>query len=184
MSKFRLSFVTNSSSSSYICEICGRHEEGWDISLSEIEMFECENGHIFCEDEAVETPNYKEYLEECLKDEADKLAKLSDMGEDELESMAYDYELRYYLPEKYCPICQFISYSEYDMARYLEKTKGISRDEVFAEVKKTNKRRKKLYDEEYIRYVCKQFNLMEDELVNDVKSKYNTYKDFKQFIRS
>lgn len=33
--KFRKDFVTNSSSSSYVCEICGRTESGWDMELSE-----------------------------------------------------------------------------------------------------------------------------------------------------
>lgn len=33
--KFRKSFVTNSSSSSYICEYCGKEASGWDMSLSE-----------------------------------------------------------------------------------------------------------------------------------------------------
>ena len=36
--KFRKDFVTNSSSSSYVCEICGRTESGWDMGLSEAEM--------------------------------------------------------------------------------------------------------------------------------------------------
>ena len=46
--KFRKDFVTNSSSSSYVCEICGRTESGWDMGLSEAEMMECVNGHTFC----------------------------------------------------------------------------------------------------------------------------------------
>lgn len=45
--KFRKDFVTNSSSSSYVCEICGRTESGWDMGLSEAEMMECVNGHSF-----------------------------------------------------------------------------------------------------------------------------------------
>lgn len=56
--KYRLSFVTNSSSSSYICDVCGRHEEGWDMCLSEAEMMQCENGHTICEDEMTEDINW------------------------------------------------------------------------------------------------------------------------------
>lgn len=52
--KYRSDFVTNSSSSSYTCDICGRTESGWDMGLSEAEMVECVNGHIFCADEMLE----------------------------------------------------------------------------------------------------------------------------------
>ena len=51
--KIRNSFIANSSSSSYICDVCNRVESGWDLSLSDVEMMECEVGHIFCADEAV-----------------------------------------------------------------------------------------------------------------------------------
>ena len=60
--KFRKDFVTNSSSSSYVCEICGRSESGWDIGLSECEMMECVNGHVFCCYEALERPTKKEMI--------------------------------------------------------------------------------------------------------------------------
>ena len=60
--KFRKDFVTNSSSSSYVCEICGRTESGYDLGLSECEMFECVNGHIFCCDEALDMPSKKDMI--------------------------------------------------------------------------------------------------------------------------
>lgn len=46
--KYRLGFVTNSSSSSYICAFCGDIQSGWDASLSDVDMCECENGHVLC----------------------------------------------------------------------------------------------------------------------------------------
>ena len=153
--KFRKSFVTNSSSSSYICEICGRVESGWDIGLSEAEMMECVNGHVFCVDEALEIPDKKELIKMILENEWNKeiwdrdIRDYRDYDEEEINEMDEEelfYNLcsegYYNVPEFVCPICQFIEYSEYDLSKYLLKVYGISRDEVFAEVKKYNKRRK------------------------------------------
>jgi hypothetical protein len=50
--KKRNGFVSNSSSSSFICDFCGRDESGWDLCLDEAEMFKCENGHTICLDHA------------------------------------------------------------------------------------------------------------------------------------
>ena len=90
----------------------------------------------------------------------------------------------YEVPECMCPICQFIEYSEYDLSAYLLKEYDISRDEVFAEVKKLNKRRRKLYENEYITYVCKKFDLDPAEIVAGWKERFNTYRAFKNWLRN
>jgi hypothetical protein len=81
-----------------------------------------------------------------------------------------------------CPICQFIEYSEYDLSAYLLKEYGIPREEVFAEVKKLNKRRRKLYENEYITHVCQKFNLNPAEIVSGWKERFNTYSGFKKWL--
>ena len=54
--KKRNGFVTNSSSSSYICEVCGNVEAGMDIGLRDAEMYRCvECGMDFCYDHGVNT---------------------------------------------------------------------------------------------------------------------------------
>ena len=195
--KFRKDFVTNSSSSSYVCEICGRTESGWDLGLRDCEMMECVNGHVFCSDEALEIPSKKEMIKMILENEWNKDVWTSrsdgykDYTEDELLAMSEDdlfhdfcSESGYYdVPECVCPICQFIEYSEYDLSAYLLKEYGISRDEVFAEVKKLNKRRRKLYENEYITYVCKKFDLNPTEIVAGWKERFGTYSEFEQWLR-
>ena len=89
----------------------------------------------------------------------------------------------YEVPECVCPICQFVEYSEEDLSAYLLKEYKISRDLVFEEVKQINKRRKKLYESEYITYVCKEFNLNPAEIVGVWKEKFGTYKAFKEYLR-
>ena len=95
----------------------------------------------------------------------------------------YDSTGCYGVPECVCPICQFIEYSEFDLSKYLLKKYEISRDEVFAEVKQLNKRRKKLYENEYITYVCKKFDLNPTEIVAGWKEKFGTYHKFKESLR-
>lgn len=199
--KFRKDFVTNSSSSSYVCEICGRTESGWDMGLSECEMVACVNGHVFCCDEALEMPSKEEMIKTILENEYNiktnynyfsgkrsetiySEEQLLEMDNSELFYDFYNQEGYYEVPESMCPICQFIEYSEYDLSAYLLKEYGVSRDEVFAEVKKLNKRRRKLYENEYITYVCKKFDLNPADIVAGWKEKFNTYSAFKQWLRS
>jgi hypothetical protein len=197
--KFRKDFVTNSSSSSYVCEICGRTESGYDMGLRECEMYECINGHVFCCDEALEMPSKAEMIKYILENEYNVKStynwrdgryysttisedELEDMDEDTLFCDYYNPEGYYEVPESMCPICQFIEYSEYDLSAYLLKEYGIPRDEAFAEVKKFNKRRKKLYENEYITYVCKKFDLNPTEIVAGWKERFGTYSKFYHWL--
>ena len=116
--KVRNGFVSNSSSSSFICELCGRQESGWDACPDEFDMCECENGHVICMDEA--------------------------LFENKDENV-YDDEDEYLLKEKYCPICQFEVLSKSDAKRYLYSKYKIEDEEVLADIKTRNARRRKVY---------------------------------------
>lgn len=197
--KIRTDYVTNSSSSSFVCEICGRVDSGWDASLEDVDMYECENGHIFCRDEALSKPSKTEMLKMILENEWNKnrwdrkTRDYKDFTEEELVDMK-DYELfeefcceetgGYGVPECICPICQFIEYSESDLSKYLLKEYGVPRDEVFAEVKKFNKRRKKLYESEYITHVCQKFDLNPTEIVANWKEKFGSYSKLKEYLNN
>lgn len=195
--KYRKDFVTNSSSSSFVCEICGRTESGWDLGLSEAEMVECVNGHIFCNDEMLPIPDKATLLKMIMDGGLNEGCWDSEIGDErdytmeELENMTADdlfekfcSESSYYdIPECVCPICQFIEYSENDLSKYLEKEYGVSRDEVFEKVKQLNKRRRKLYENEYITEVCQRFNLNPTEIVASWKERFGTYSEFSKYIR-
>lgn len=156
--KIRFGFVSNSSTSSFVCDVCGETFSGRDAGLEETEMFQCINGHTVCVDEAFE--DFSPWI----------------------ESVDNEFEAAYEVPEKYCPICQMAIFSASDLAGYLLRRTEIPRDEAFAEVKKANKRRKKLYDNEYVMYACSKFEIPMEKLTEDIKSTYPTYREFKNYI--
>lgn len=155
--KLRFGFVSNSSVTSFVCEICGRQEAGMDMSMRDFDFVTCENDHLFCADEMLE-------YDEPIKDEQE---------EDE-----------YCISEKYCPICQWKEISENDFGKYLLKEYKVPRDEAFEEVKKLNKRRKKLYNGEYIMHVCNKLGLDRTKIINELSVKYPEYKKYLEYINS
>lgn len=178
-------FNGKSSSSSYTCDICGATESGWDISLEEAGMVECVNGHTICNDELLEIPR-KELIKKILESGYEKESEEELNGQyddDSLLDIFWDQaDNRYAAPEEFCPICQFIEYSQYDLGKYLEKEYKVSRSDVFAKVKAVNKRRKKLYDSEYVTEVCKQFDLNPVDIVAGLKKRFVTYRAFSDYI--
>jgi hypothetical protein len=87
------------------------------------------------------------------------------------------------LLQAFCPVCQLEVVSEGDMKRYLIKVSDISTDKVFQHIKSANKRRKKLYDHEYIAYVCGELGVNTVKLTSEIQSKFSSYKEFIGFIR-
>lgn len=184
--KIRKDFVTNSSSSSFVCEICGASESGWDMGLSEAGMVECVNGHTICEDEII--PPARGTMIQEIEEAIDQgfcfqKSDLPVLSDEELLNVYLSLDdKRCEMPEGCCPICQFIEYSNHDLAKYLEKTYKVSREDVFAKVKEKNKRRKKLYDSEYVTEVCIQHKLNPAEIVVGLKEKFGSYAKFQEFL--
>lgn len=159
--KYRLDQVTNSSSSSYVCDICNHVESGWDMGLSDAEMYECENGHTICEDhinfssnkevaivllkktiryyENVTYYNAKEKKEKI--DEIEELLKKVGYEEyDDFEEIFSDYELRNCLPAELCPICNHDHIRDSEALEFALKKIGITEDELKAEIRKQFKK--------------------------------------------
>ncbi|MFA7287430.1 MAG: hypothetical protein WC055_00975 [Melioribacteraceae bacterium] len=146
--KSRNYFVSNSSSSSFVCEICSATESGWDASPEDLGFAECVNGHVICDEHLLN----------------------EDQSENGWGDSCYS--------ESSCPICQFKEISYPGIAKYLLETYGIDRDIVFEKIKEVNKRRKKLYDHEYVEYVFKEKGLNDETMLNDLKNNFGTYSNF------
>ena len=158
--KRRTDFVTNSSSSSFICEVCGNMEVGYDMGIDDAEMYECENGHTFCQRHALSKPTSKEeilsliYSDDALNRDWKGKVIYSDA---ELEAMHIDELWRevvmrdlYSVPTAICPICQFEKYS----------------------------------DDDVLRYLIKKYNINKDELLKQWKTEFGTYDNFRKWLKS
>lgn len=173
--RFRLDFVTNSSSSSFICDVCGRVEGGLNYSIEDAEMYECENGHTFCQDEVIGTVGkyakeefieilksrrdyYKaqegSYYEELIDRASFLIYKLDgatsqeDIEEAIEEGMECFYIDEDYIPSSNCPICSL----------------------------------RNLKDSETIMYLFKKYNINEVGLLKEIKDAFEDYKNFKEYI--
>lgn len=61
MNESQIRFVTNSSTSSFICEVCGEVYSERDACLSDTEMIECKNYHVVCQSHLGEVPEDDEF---------------------------------------------------------------------------------------------------------------------------
>ena len=156
--KIRTGFVSNSSSSSFVCDACDETFSGWDAAPDEFDHFECVNGHIFCDEFLVgELPE----------------------SEDEDEDGYWDG-----LPVEYCPVCQFKVGCSSKLAIYLEKKSKSTRAEVFAKIKEENKRRKKLYDHEYVDYVYTKLGLNKKNILVEIRERFKNHDAFSKHLGS
>jgi hypothetical protein len=141
----------------------------------------CENEHTLLEEfvEGEVTPELaRAWIDRASYSKPDTAAMSDD------EALEYCDKLDGDIPQELCPICQFKALSQPELAKYLEKKYGISRDDVFAEVKKINKRRKKLYDSEYNRHVMNIYELTGDDVLAEMRERFGVYSAFRDFAYS
>lgn len=100
--KIRNGFVSNSSSSSFVCDVCGNEQSGMDMCLSDANMCNCENDHTFCENEIVGFDSFDAYRESLEDDDC-----------------------RWDVNEKYCPICTFKHFKDSNLLNYIIRKNSI-----------------------------------------------------------
>ena len=158
--KFRKGFVTNSSSSSFICDVCGHDASGWDIGLRDAEMYQCVDGHTFCEEhigDVFADPDFlHKYLESNIQSAKDRVVnsyaterKIAEWVREAEQDLAdflsgdktaddFDDELsdaRGELPVGACPICQFTDFINDDVLEFILKENNFDVKVIQASIK-------------------------------------------------
>jgi len=151
--KIRLGFVSNSSSSSYTCDICNVTESGWDLGLGEAGMKQCVHGHTFCIEHGPEwEPTWEDKKEAALSSwhlkraenkgvrdavaAAETALVFNHLAEEHGFEWLWD-ELGsgYDIPPSACPICTFGKVHERDAFLYLLKVAGRTEADLLKELK-------------------------------------------------
>lgn len=125
--KVRLGFVSNSSSSSYICDHCGEVFSGWD-GLSEFELVECPHGHVCCEHHLSNSITDGKVIEVYLQ----KNPTHREYDEEDILG-----EMRYGFPSEFCPLCNLEEIGTHDLLAYYKLRYGMNHDEVLDDIKST-----------------------------------------------
>ena len=153
--KIRNGFVSNSSSSSFTCDVCGETMSGWDQGLSEFDMFECVNGHTCCNSHRL-SGDIKEYSDSEKIEILKKWFKEEDVADQNPENLVEDLEDyweeykeflednaedigSYDVEEKYCPCCNFTELANSDAFAFYVITTGKTFQDVCKEIKENCK---------------------------------------------
>jgi len=151
--KVRNGFVSNSSSSSYVCTICSDEEVRWDRPE---DWVSCVHDHLMC-DSCFDTFR----------------------GGKDVEVQNIEGEL--ISPE--CPICQWKEPCYKELGLYLNKLyPAITKELVLIEIKKVNKRRRVVRDDEYVEYVLKEKGTTVPDLLTELSKTFKDYTAFLQYI--
>ncbi len=148
--KKRVEFVSNSSSTSFVCQVCGREEGGMGMGYDDAGMKGCVHGHTVCESEFGKPPKGEELAElilECLSlypgsegRRQEYLELKGTMANNEWVEHVIEKESNWVfdddgeMPAALCPICQFEKMIPEDIARYLMIKSGTSKEVVTIEV--------------------------------------------------
>ena len=141
--KVREGFVSNSSSSSFVCSICGDSQVGYDGQY-DIRVWCCSHGHEFCEECMPRSPG--KIADELAKDiesaimtlelDVDEAKELRERGShDERKDWILKYITYDDLDSNVCPVCNLEAMPDFILITYLCEKIGMNLEEVSAEIR-------------------------------------------------
>jgi hypothetical protein len=151
--KIRTGFVSNSSSSSFVCSVCGIQESGWDMWLDDAGMHSCKKGHTFCDKHMtkkqpdLKTSKKKELLlsicqsnsEQDKRDREALNAGDMDLLDEMWEELKYEFveysDLRDSCDVEYCPCCNLTNPTDKQILSFLYKKLKTTKAKVVKEMR-------------------------------------------------
>lgn len=137
--KVRHGFVSNSSTSSFLCNICGTIAAERDLGIEEAEMVCCLNDHTFC----TSHENGFDFDADRSLAEKKKIllsdsswAKQAEEPEANIDCLYSDWAVvtRYEMPPALCPFCQLKRVTDDLLLLYLFETMGQSREQIVEQI--------------------------------------------------
>jgi hypothetical protein len=187
MGKIRNGFVSNSSSSSFVCCISGDIESGWDISYEDAGMYECLEGHVFSEDYKVtpaidkirawmisNLPELEWEYDRALKEEKDY-------------TCSYDqktYTLKDALKIKEDFITKYKAMTDEEVEEWLEEYECDNGRGELAGCFCPICTMEELSEDDIESYIRKKYSIKLDEIKKEVKEKFFSYTDFKKYLKN
>lgn len=144
--KIRLGFVSNSSSSSYVCDVTGEAFEVNDECFKDAGLVQCVNGHVFKEEFMVPwEPEYPDKetmlakLDEVIDSKKD-CAALRKLNLKQLQTEYADKLLRlhedsYEVHQNQCPICTMAHIKDSELVAFLLREQKVTRKQIVEEIK-------------------------------------------------
>lgn len=165
--KIKTDFITNSSSTSFICEVCNDVDVDSDC-LTEAGMYRCENDHTFCRSHLNEkdiTSYLEKYLHQQIETYESKLSPLQDSKEvikqfksdlltiksndPYINDIMNEYDISCDMAEELCPVCSLKAINDSMILKYMLKEYNLSKEYIVEKIGRRFKDLNKL--EEYLK---------------------------------
>lgn len=180
--KIRSCFVSNSSSSSFICDICNYTDCGYDISLEDVGMVECEYGHVMCKDHLFEQkiPTFS-MIEKILRDKVSEINHNKYFTKDEcieksnrIFSIIEEFRVASSDEDKYKDI--FKKYEQEIIEYIINRYNEIS--SVFCPICNLDH----IKNNDLIKYLIQKYSIDKNIIINEIKEKFENYNKFEKYI--
>jgi len=165
--KIRQSFVSNSSSSSFVCEICGHSDSGWDFNIKDVGMVQSLEGEsVYCE-EHINVEDVGKFIKCVVSGNAsnDLSCKMMQI-EHNFEELEKDSE----------------SMSDHDLGeKYFEDILDIFRFEIPQELCPISNLQE-IPDHTILHYLLMKTNTTISDVINEIKDKFTSYSKLNEYI--